>query len=63
MVGTSSTALGSLSPGQVALGATLVPDTFFAGAMCEVLYYSGVSLSTAQIQANEAYLKAKWGTP
>jgi hypothetical protein len=61
---------------QVASGTTISNSTltnptltmsagshFLNGAIAEIVLYNNNALSLADIQANEAYLKTKWGTP
>lgn len=54
---------GSTGSLYMTLGAQSGGGVYFNGAICECVIYSASTLTLANVQANEAYLKAKWGTP
>jgi hypothetical protein len=62
-IAAGNTGSGTSGAAPVYLGVKTDLSTWWQGAICEVVYYSASTLTLANLQANEAYLKAKWGTP
>jgi hypothetical protein len=63
VVASSAMAVSTPGPGSIWVGEDDAGFQWWTGAIAEIVYYAGVTLTVAQLAANEAYLKAKWGTP
>lgn len=55
----TSTPTINTTTGNYKIGCRVSPDEFFTGALCEVAVWSAVP-SSADLQAVEAYLRARW---